>query len=461
MCQNRQHMSANNYQQVGMGGCEKVQAAMGNICLPAIISKKWVWGGRSEKVQAEMGNIHLPTVISNYQQYQHLVIIIYMLSMARTMQNVGKTTLGSTRQSYFQQSSQRQIHQKDQQEHVYLINFIAQLPDNTPILSSPTCYIIGFLLGDASMGNQQTSIVTSAMMAASACSVVIFVHGWCANAAWVWKTSSLNSTLLTSNSNVPAAMNLSNILTRLLCKMCLQKGFEGTKRKLHHWMKKVGLLCARLKGWNFGCKIIFIMVHSIVTHGDLFAGKDKDGDVAMMVEDFMDYVFTPPLNEVVYRSTLFMLTCGHVVSLWPEYIILFTTPEFILTATKLFAMAYSIQVLIHGHSFLDIFHDLLNVSLDLRMHTDVLVFYISSLLALKAPFSLRIPTLDVAQPPSILGYQYSWYHSHWHPWGKALPMGCSRCSVVHPWSQSKCHLNGNDLFGMQLGGVFRAFAHGI
>ncbi|KIK29760.1 hypothetical protein PISMIDRAFT_6530 [Pisolithus microcarpus 441] len=183
----------------------------------------------------------------------------------------------------------------------------------------------------------------------------------------------------------------------------------GTERKLDRWTKRAELLRARLEGRNFGRKIIFVTVHSVVTRGDLFAGKDKDGDVAMTVEDFMDYLFISPLNEVVYGSTLFMLTCGHVTvliptSLQPEYTILFTAPELIVAATKLFAVAYSIQVLIHGHSFLDIFHDLLNVSLDLRMHTDVLVFYISSLLAPKAPFGLRNPALDVAQPPSIVGY---------------------------------------------------------
>ncbi|KAI6006968.1 hypothetical protein EDD15DRAFT_2358037 [Pisolithus albus] len=230
----------------------------------------------------------------------------------------------------------------------------------------------------------------------------------------------------------------------------------GTERKLDHWTKRVEVLRARLEGRKFGRKIIFVTVHSEVSRGDLFAGKDKDGDVAMMVEDFMDYLFIPPLNEVVRGSTLFMLTCGHVVRfeesysamkksitrLQPEYTILFTAPELIVAATKLFAVAYSIQVLIHGHSFLDIFHDLLNVSLDLRMHTDVLVFYISGVLAPKAPFSLRIPALDVAQPPSIVGYWYSWYHSHRRPWGKALPMGCSRCGAVRPWSQSKRYPNG-------------------
>ncbi|KAI5999114.1 hypothetical protein EDD15DRAFT_2363154 [Pisolithus albus] len=231
----------------------------------------------------------------------------------------------------------------------------------------------------------------------------------------------------------------------------------GTEKKLHHWTKMAGQLHARLEGRNFGRKIIFVTVHSVVTRGDLFAGKDKDGDVAMTVGDFMDYLFISPLNEVVYGSTLFMLTCGHMVRfeesysamkksitrLRPEYTISFTAPELIVAATKLFAVAYSIQVLIHGHSFLDVFHDLLNVSLDLRMHTDVLVFYISGLLSPRAPFGLRTPcTPDVAQPPSIVGYQYSWYHSHRRPWGKALPMGCSRCGAVRPWTQSKRHLNG-------------------
>ncbi|KIK23454.1 hypothetical protein PISMIDRAFT_10937 [Pisolithus microcarpus 441] len=69
--------------------------------------------------------------------------------MARTMQNAKKTTSGSTRRRCIQ----RQIHQEDQQEHVYQIDIIAQLPDNTAVLSSPSYCIIGFLPGDASMGN--------------------------------------------------------------------------------------------------------------------------------------------------------------------------------------------------------------------------------------------------------------------------------------------------------------------
>ncbi|KAI6023371.1 hypothetical protein EDC04DRAFT_2900567 [Pisolithus marmoratus] len=220
----------------------------------------------------------------------------------------------------------------------------------------------------------------------------------------------------------------------------------GTERKLTHRTKKAGLLGERLAAWNFGRKIIFVTVHSVTTCSDLFAGKDKDGDVAMMVKDFMDYVFIPPLDEVVYGSTLFMLTCGHVVTfeesytamknsiarLRPEYTILFTAPEFMIAAAKMFAVAYSVQVLIQGHALLDIFRDLLNVSLELRMHTDVLIFHISGLVTPKVPFGSRIPALGVALRPSITGYRYSWYHSHRRPWGKSLPMGCSRCGAVRP-----------------------------
>ncbi|KAI5988556.1 hypothetical protein EDD15DRAFT_2371222 [Pisolithus albus] len=42
----------------------------------------------------------------------------------------------------------------------------------------------------------------------------------------------------------------------------------GTERKLDHWTKRVELLRARLEGWKFGRKIIFVTVHSEVTRGD-------------------------------------------------------------------------------------------------------------------------------------------------------------------------------------------------
>ncbi|KAI5989498.1 hypothetical protein EDD15DRAFT_2198459 [Pisolithus albus] len=82
-------------------------------------------------------------------------------STQRTKNHIGKRSAGVAfsqacshdcwehGQGYFQQIGQRQVHKEDQQEHVYGIDFIAQLPDNTPILSGA-----GFLPGDAgSMGN--------------------------------------------------------------------------------------------------------------------------------------------------------------------------------------------------------------------------------------------------------------------------------------------------------------------
>ncbi|KAI6026893.1 hypothetical protein BKA83DRAFT_4124461 [Pisolithus microcarpus] len=104
----------------------------------------------------------------------------------------------------------------------------------------------------------------------------------------------------------------------------------------------------------------------------------------MEVEDFMNYLFIPTLDKVVYASTLFMLTCGHLVAfeesymtmkqaikcLRPKYTIMFTAPDFISAVVKAFVMTYSIQVLIQGHDLLTIFQDLLNTSIDLHMHTD-------------------------------------------------------------------------------------------
>ncbi|KAI6038137.1 hypothetical protein EDC04DRAFT_2604235 [Pisolithus marmoratus] len=165
----------------------------------------------------------------------------------------------------------------------------------------------------------------------------------------------------------------------------------GTDKKLRQWNRQASVLGARLAARNFGRKIIFITVHSEINRGDLFAGKDKaGGDVAMEVEDFMKCIFTPPLDKVVYASTLFMLTCGHLVAfdesyttmkqaiirLRPEYTIMFTAPDFISAVAKMFVVTYSIQVLIQGHDLFAVFQDLLNVSTDLRMHTDVLIFYI-------------------------------------------------------------------------------------
>ena len=121
------------------------------------------------------------------------------------------------------------------------------------------------------------------------------------------------------------------------------------------------------------------------------------------------------------------------VSLQPEYTIAFTAPNFLSAVLKVFVVSYCVQVLIQGHSFLEVLHDLLDVAPELRMHTDVLLFYIKG--------SLSPPVVD---GPSMVGYRYSWYHSHRRPWGTALPMSCPRCGAIRPWSRSKgdpegCH----------------------
>ncbi|KIK16511.1 hypothetical protein PISMIDRAFT_113214, partial [Pisolithus microcarpus 441] len=233
----------------------------------------------------------------------------------------------------------------------------------------------------------------------------------------------------------------------------------GTNTKLAQWIRKAGCLGAKLAAQDFRHKIIFVTVHSEVTCSDLFAGKNEGGEdcrkdllfISHFIFQFMHYVFAPPLHELVYASTLFMLMCGHLVTfeesfiamkqaitcLWPEYTILFTTPNFISAVTKMFTVAYSIQVLVQGHTFHEILLDLLNVSLDLHMHTDVLFIHISGLHPPKPPFGSRTHTPIVALSPSIIGYQYSWYHSHRCPWGNSLPIGCPGCGAVRSWSQSK------------------------
>ncbi|KAI6027727.1 hypothetical protein BKA83DRAFT_4490280 [Pisolithus microcarpus] len=231
----------------------------------------------------------------------------------------------------------------------------------------------------------------------------------------------------------------------------------GTNTKLAQWIRKAGRLGAKLAARDFRRKIIFVMVHSEVNRGDLFAGKNEGGeDVATMIEDFIHYVFAPPLHKLVYASTLFILTCGHLVAfeesfmamkqaitrLRPEYTILFTTPDFISAVTKMFMVAYSIQVLVQGHTFHEILLDLLNVSLDLRMHTDVLLIHISGLRPPKPPFGSRTHTPIAALSPSIIGYRYSWYHSHRRPWSNSLPIGCPGCGAIRSWSQSKHNLEG-------------------
>ncbi|KAI6148788.1 hypothetical protein BKA82DRAFT_4014739 [Pisolithus tinctorius] len=120
----------------------------------------------------------------------------------------------------------------------------------------------------------------------------------------------------------------------------------GTDRKFSRWSMRIKKLGEKLGAYAFKRKIIFITVHSEVTRGDLFAGKGESGeDVAMEVGEFqfMKCLFTSPLQNMVYGSTLFMLTCGPVVSfeqslaalkqsiaqLQPEYTVAFTAKNFL------------------------------------------------------------------------------------------------------------------------------------
>ena len=124
-------------------------------------------------------------------------------------------------------------------------------------------------------------------------------------------------------------------------------------------------------------------------------------------------------------------------SLQPEYTIAFTQTDFISAAVKLFIVAYGIQVLIEGHVLADVLQDLLDVSLDLRMHSDVVLFHIQGIRLSNLVLSLLSNSPSSIISPSIVGYRYAWYHSYRRPWGIALPMGCPQCRSIHPWSPSK------------------------
>ncbi|KAI6146388.1 hypothetical protein BKA82DRAFT_125352, partial [Pisolithus tinctorius] len=224
----------------------------------------------------------------------------------------------------------------------------------------------------------------------------------------------------------------------------------GTQTKVNRWKAKVKKLGTTLVARRFSRTIIFVTVHSEVTRGDLFAGKGEDGkDVAMEVNEFMGWLFSPPLADLVHASTLVMLTCGPVVSfqesfdalkqsiarLQPEFTLAFTAADFISATLKLFIVSYGVKVLIEGHYLADVLPDLLEGSLALRMHTDVILFHVSGL-SLPRGLLLPGPALSTARP-LITGYRYSWYHSHRRPWGTSLPMACPKCAAIRPWAWSK------------------------
>ncbi|KAI6154164.1 hypothetical protein BKA82DRAFT_4350584 [Pisolithus tinctorius] len=203
----------------------------------------------------------------------------------------------------------------------------------------------------------------------------------------------------------------------------------GTDRKFSRWSMRIKKLGEKLGAYAFKRKIIFITVHSEVTRGDLFAGKGESGeDVAMEVGEFMKCLFTSPLQNMVY--------CGvEAIYRAPEYTVAFTAKNFLNAVVKIFIVSYGVKVLIEGHALENVIHDLLDVSLELRMHTDVMLFHLSGLGLPRAPWLLSPAPLTAA--PLLAIYRYSWYHSHRRPWGTSLSMGCLNCGAIRPWARSK------------------------
>ncbi|KIM55284.1 hypothetical protein SCLCIDRAFT_30447 [Scleroderma citrinum Foug A] len=202
----------------------------------------------------------------------------------------------------------------------------------------------------------------------------------------------------------------------------VQETFDfGTDVKLGMWKARREILGTRLAARKFQCKLVFMTVHSEITHGDLFAGKDAQGrDVAMEVKEFMKCLFSPSLERVVHRSTLFMLTCGPLVTfqdsflamkqtitcLQPEYTIAFTAPNFLSAVLKVFIVTYCVQVLIQGHPIMEVLHNLLDGAPELCMHTDVVLLYVNLVTPKASP-----------QVVTTMGYRFAhvvpsmWGHS--------------------------------------------------
>ncbi|KAI6016962.1 hypothetical protein BKA83DRAFT_4128642 [Pisolithus microcarpus] len=140
-----------------------------------------------------------------------------------------------------------------------------------------------------------------------------------------------------------------------------------SQHKLCHWQAEAQHLAATISEDTFQQKIIFIPVHSKVTHGDLFVGRDEGGhDVAVLPKEFMDYLFAGCLWPLVSRATM----------LRPAYTITFSATCFIGAVIKSFIVAFGVWVVIQGHDLGEVFTDLLNVSVELPMHTDAYLFQV-------------------------------------------------------------------------------------
>lgn len=221
----------------------------------------------------------------------------------------------------------------------------------------------------------------------------------------------------------------------------------GTTAKLRRWESEADRLATEIGIDTFEHKIIFVTVHSEVTRGDLFAGKDGNNrNVAVLPKEFMEHLFSGRLRCFINGSTIFMLSCGPLVAfpesisslkeaivhLKPVFTIAFSAERFISAVAKSFIIAFGVRVLIQGHDLYEVFNDLLDVSVELRMHSDTLLFYVGERTVPRPPHS--------PPSPSVIGVRYSWYHTHRRPWGTALPMSCPRCSSIRSWSECKASL---------------------
>ncbi|KAI5986421.1 hypothetical protein EDD15DRAFT_2373408 [Pisolithus albus] len=216
----------------------------------------------------------------------------------------------------------------------------------------------------------------------------------------------------------------------------------GTHRKLRRWLTEAESLAATIGADIFQQKIFFVSVHSEVTRGDLFAGKDEQGsDVAVSPKEFMNYLFSGGLQPLICGATVFMLSCGPLVAfpesisslkealleLRPAYTIAFGAKCFISAVIKSFIIAFGVRVVIQGHDFGEVFKDLLDVSVELPMHTDAYIFQVKG----------QTTSGDSNNALRVCGTRYSWFHSHRRPWGTPLPMSCPKCSSIRSWSPSK------------------------
>ncbi|KAI6138241.1 hypothetical protein EDD17DRAFT_1674658 [Pisolithus thermaeus] len=170
----------------------------------------------------------------------------------------------------------------------------------------------------------------------------------------------------------------------------------GTWDKLCHWETKAQALAMEIGEDNFEHKVIFVSVHSEVTRGDLLWGKTRKKVYFFMLS-------CGPL--VTFRESISSFKKA-IIQLQPAYTVAFGADRFISAVLKSFIIAFSVRVLIQGHVLCEVITDLLDVSLELRMHSDTFFF------------QSKVQTTSGLPLPSSNPF-------------------CPKCSSVRSWSRSK------------------------